>query len=56
MGCIMVSVSSNARAIRRSIMTAAVKKSGKHFVRWFRKFQDKNRPPYRWYEHSYYDA
>jgi hypothetical protein len=35
---------------------AAMKKTGTRFVGWFKKFREKNRPPYRWYEHSLYDA
>jgi hypothetical protein len=34
----------------------AVKKTGKRFARWFKAFREKNRPPYRYYEHSLYDA
>jgi len=37
-------------------MTAAVKRTSKTFVQWFKAFRDKNRPPYRYYEHSLYDA
>jgi hypothetical protein len=35
-------------------MTAAVKKAGTGFVRWFEEFRRQNRPPYKWYEHDYY--
>jgi hypothetical protein len=35
---------------------AAIKRTGTRFARWFKKFQEKNRPPYRWHEHSPYDA
>jgi hypothetical protein len=35
-------------------MTATVKKTGSRVARWFKGFSDKNRPPYRWYEHDYY--
>jgi hypothetical protein len=34
----------------------AIKKTGARFVHWVKAFQKKNRPPYRWYEHSLYDA
>jgi hypothetical protein len=43
-------------------MTQSAKKStpeketGTRFVRWFRRLRDKNRRPYRWYEHDCYDA
>jgi len=37
-------------------MTAAAKRTGKSFARWLKAFCDKNRPPYRHYEHSLYDA
>jgi hypothetical protein len=37
-------------------MTKAMKRNGTRLVRWFKKFQEKNRPPYRWYEHGYYEA
>ena len=37
-------------------MTAAVKKTGRHFARWFKTFREKNRPPYHYYEHTLYDA
>jgi hypothetical protein len=33
-------------------MAAMIKKS--RFVRWFKEFSAKNRPPYRWYENDYY--
>jgi hypothetical protein len=35
---------------------AAIKKTGARVVRWFRQYQEKNRAPYRWHEHSLYDA
>jgi hypothetical protein len=35
-------------------MTAALKKTSTQFARWFRTVQEKNRPPYRWYEHDLY--
>jgi hypothetical protein len=37
-------------------MTEAVKSTGMRVPRWFKALQEKNRPPYRWYEHSLYDA
>jgi hypothetical protein len=37
-------------------MTAAVKESGARFVKWFKEFRQKNRPPYRWYEYDYYGS
>jgi len=37
-------------------MTKAVKSTGKRVAQWFKALQEKNRPPYRWYEHSLYDA
>ena len=39
-----------------SAMTKAVKNTGTRVVRWFKALREKNRPPYRWYEHSLYDA
>lgn len=45
-------VSANAEEIAMT----AVKQTGKRFARWFKTFRDKNRPPYRYYEHSLYDA
>jgi len=39
-----------------SAMTKAVKNTGTRVVRWFKALQEKNRPPYRWYEHGLYDA
>lgn len=35
---------------------STVKKTGKRFARWFKAFREKNRPPFRYYEHSLYDA
>jgi hypothetical protein len=35
---------------------ATIKKIGTRVGRWFKAFHEKNRPPYRWYEHSLYDA
>jgi hypothetical protein len=37
-------------------MTTAMKNTGGRFRQWFKTFREKNRPPYRWYEHGYYDA
>ncbi len=37
-------------------MSAAIKRTSARFTRWFKAFREKNRPPYRWYEHSLYDA
>jgi hypothetical protein len=34
----------------------AIKKTGMRATRWFKRFQEKNRPPYRWYEHGIYVA
>jgi hypothetical protein len=31
-------------------MTNTPKKNGSRLVRWFKKFQERNRKPYRWYE------
>lgn len=36
-------------------MTAR-KTTAKRLAQWFKTFREKNRPPYRWYEHSYYDV
>jgi hypothetical protein len=35
-------------------MAALVKKTGSKFARWFKELKEKNRPPYRWYEHDHY--
>jgi hypothetical protein len=35
---------------------SAAKKMPTQLVRWFKTFREKNQPPYRWYEHSLYDA
>jgi hypothetical protein len=43
-------------ALRRFAMATSLKKAGARFRRWFKALQEKNRPPYRWYEHGYYDA
>jgi hypothetical protein len=37
-------------------MTKVIKKTGTRFARWFNTYREKNRPPYRWYEHGLYDA
>ncbi len=37
-------------------MAATVKKAGRQFTRWFKAFREKNRPPYKWYEHDLYGA
>jgi len=37
-------------------MTAAMKKTGTRFSRWFKTFREKNQPPYGWYEHGLYNA
>ena len=41
--------------LRRAPMTA-MKKTGKRFARWFKQFRENNKPPFRYYEHSLYDA
>jgi hypothetical protein len=33
-------------------MTALIKKTQWRIVRWFKEFSERNRPPYRWYEHD----
>jgi hypothetical protein len=33
-------------------MTAMIKKTSSRFARWFKEFRERNRPPYRWYEHD----
>lgn len=35
---------------------AVTKQIGKRLARWFKAFREKNRPPYRYDEHSLYDA
>lgn len=35
-------------------MVALVKQTQSRFARWFKKYRDENRPPYRWYEHDRY--
>ena len=32
------------------------KQISKRLARWFKTFREKNRPPYRYHEHSLYDA
>lgn len=34
----------------------AMKQTGTRFVGWFKTFREKNRQPYRYHEHSMYDA
>jgi hypothetical protein len=34
-------------------VTTSLKETGARFRRWFKAL---HRPPYRWYEHGYYDA
>jgi len=33
-------------------MATAMKKAGTRLREWFKTFREKNRPPYRWYEHA----
>jgi hypothetical protein len=40
----------------QEVAMAATKKIGKRFVRWFKTFREQNRPPYKYHEHSLYDA
>jgi hypothetical protein len=35
-------------------MTKTTKTPGTRLTRWFKTFREKNRPPYRWYEHDGY--
>jgi hypothetical protein len=37
-------------------MTALVeiRKARWRMTRWFKQFRDKNRPPYRWYDHDHF--
>jgi hypothetical protein len=35
-------------------MAALVKKTHSRFVRWFKKFKERNKSPYKWYEHDHY--
>ena len=37
-------------------MTTAMKKTGARLRQWFKTLRESTRPPYRWYEPSYYDA
>ena len=40
--------------LQEATMTAALKKTGTRFARWFKAFREKNRPASRWYEHDYF--
>jgi hypothetical protein len=40
----------------QEVAMTAMKQTGTRFARWFKTFREKNRPPYRYYEHSMYDA
>jgi hypothetical protein len=33
-------------------MTAMITKTSSRIARWFKEFKQRNRPPYRWYEHD----
>jgi hypothetical protein len=44
------------QGLGRFVMAKVVKNAGGRVVRWFKALQEKNRPPYLWYEHSLYDA
>ncbi len=35
-------------------MTTLVKKTRSRLAGWFKKVQQQNRPPYKWYEHDHY--
>jgi hypothetical protein len=35
---------------------SVTKQIGRRLARWFKTFREKNRPPYRYGEHSLYDA
>jgi len=35
-------------------MAAQIAKAKSRLVRWFKQVSEKNRPPYRWYEHDHY--
>ena len=37
-------------------MTKTARMTGARVVRWFKTVRERNRSPYRWYEHSFYDA
>ncbi len=43
-------------AVTEEIAMTALKQTNARFVRWFKTFRDKNRPPHRYYEHGLYDA
>ncbi len=34
-------------------MTVLLKRTGSRLARWLKEFSEKNRPPYRWYEHDH---
>lgn len=34
-------------------MNALVRMTGSRIGQWFRRFREKNRPPYRWYDHDW---
>jgi hypothetical protein len=38
--------------IEEVAMAALIKKTGSRIARWIKQFREKNRPPYRWYEHD----
>ncbi len=40
----------------QEVAMAATKKIGRRLVRWFKTFREQNRPPYKYHEHSLYDA
>ena len=40
----------------QEVAMAATKKIGKRLARWFKTFREQNRPPYKYHEHSLYDA
>jgi hypothetical protein len=40
----------------QEVAMAATRKIGKQFARWFKTFREQNRPPYKYHEHSLYDA
>lgn len=40
----------------QEVAVAATKKIGRRFARWFKAFREQNRPPYKYHEHSLYDA
>lgn len=49
-------VSKTLERDRVCTMNTAMTKAGRHLAEWFKAFRAKNRPPYRYYEHSLYDA